>query len=41
MSRYMFNIDCFMSTDFSKVLRTDWLRKHLPTNKNSEKPNIF
>ena len=41
MSKYMLNVACYMSIEFSKVLQTDWLRKPLATCKNSEKPNIY
>ena len=41
MSRYMFNIACFLSIEVWKVLKSDWLRKLLVTCKTSRKSNIF
>ena len=41
MSRYMFNIACFLSTEVWSVLQSDWLRKLLATCKISGKSNIF
>ena len=41
MSRYMFNIACFLSTEVWKALQSDWLRKLLAKCKNSGKSNIF
>ena len=41
MSRYMFNIACFLSTEIWKVLQSDWLRKLPVKCKNSGKSNIF
>ena len=41
MSRYMFNIACFLSTEVWNVLQPDWLRKLLATCKISGKSNIF
>ena len=41
MSRYMFNIACFLSMEVWKVLQFDWLRKFLAKCKNSGKSNIF
>ena len=39
-SRYIFDIGCFMSIEFSKVLQSNWVRTPLGTCKNSEKYNI-
>ena len=39
--RYVFNIACSISIEFSKVLQSDWLRKPLATCKNSQKSKIF
>ena len=41
MSRYMFNIACYLSIEVWKVLKSDWFRKLLATCKTSEKSNIF
>ena len=41
MSRYMFNIACYLSIEVWKVLQSDWFRKLLATCKTSEKSNIF
>ena len=41
MSRYMFNIACFLSIEVWKVLQSDWLRKLLATCKVLGKSNIF
>ena len=41
MSRYMFNIACFLSIEVWKVLQSDWLRKLLATRKVLGKSNIF
>ena len=37
----MFNIACFMNIEFSKVLKSDWLRKPLATCKIQKKSNIY
>ena len=41
MSRYMFNIACFLSIEVWTVLQSYWLRKLLATSKNSGKSNNF
>ena len=41
MAKYIFNIACFMTIEFSKVLQSDCLRKLLGTRENSEKSKIF
>ena len=41
MSRYVFNIACSMSIEFSKVLKLDWLIKTLATCKYSSKSTKF
>ena len=41
MSRYMFNIACFLSIEVWKVLQSDWLTKLLAKCQNSGKSNIF
>ena len=41
LSRYMFNIACFLSIEFWKVLQSDWLRKLLGTCKTSRRSNMF
>ena len=41
MSRYKFNIACFLSIEVWTVLQSYWLRKLLATCKNSGKSNIF
>ena len=41
MSRYMFNITCFLSIEVWKILQSDWLRKLLAKCKNSGKSKKF